>query len=69
MSNTDVNFNINVPDGKCKCSASVLRAFRDYKKAYCSVGLIEVCVNGNYDHVKAAIRMSVCTTALLFRNF
>ena len=33
----------------------MLEAFKDYKKACCSVGVIEVCVNVKYNHVKAAI--------------
>jgi hypothetical protein len=54
VSNTNVNFNINVTGSKWKCSASVLQAFREFKKAYCSVGLIEVSLNGNYNDVIAA---------------
>jgi hypothetical protein len=50
-----VNFNINVPENKWKCSASVLQAFTDFKTAYCSVGLIKMCLNGNYNDAKAAI--------------
>jgi hypothetical protein len=40
--NTKANFNTNVPESQWNCSASDLRAFRDLKKAYHSVGLIEV---------------------------
>jgi hypothetical protein len=57
VSNTNVNFNINVIESEWKRSASVLQSFRDFKKAYCSVALIEVCLNGNYNEVKAVIRL------------
>jgi hypothetical protein len=50
-----MNFNTNVPESECKCSASVLLAFKDFKTAYCSIGLIEVRLNGNYNYFKAAI--------------
>lgn len=50
-----MKFNINVTDIQWKCCASVLRAFRGFKTAYCSVGLIEVCLSGNYNDVKVAI--------------
>ena len=54
VSNATVNFNTNVTDSKLKCSASELQAFRGFKTAYCSVGVIEVRLNGNCNDVKTA---------------